>query len=119
MKIIFFAFKHRYRFKDLNNFLHSRKYGQYLIINLSGPFKYYLSKIFMFLKIGKYISCDGRPIIQDIRNGYNFFIRGSELNIPSNFKSLENNIVSIKHPMLENKKIFQVYLLNLKRNSQQ
>ena len=117
MKIIFFAFKHRYRFKDLNNFLHSRKYGQYLIINLSGPFKHYLSKIFMFLKIGKYISCDGRPIIQNIKIGYNFFIRGSELNIPSNFKPLENNIVSIKHPMLENKNIFQVYPLNLKRVS--
>jgi hypothetical protein len=115
MKIIFFAFKHRYRFKDLNNFLHSRKYGQYLIINLSGPFKYYLSKIFMFLKIGKYISCDGKPIIKDHKIGYNFFIRGTDLNIPSDFKSLENNIVSIKHPMLKNKKIFQVYPINLKK----
>ncbi len=115
MKIIFFAFKHRYRFKDLNNFLHSRKYGQYLIINLSGPFKYYLSKIFMFLKIGKYISCDGKPIIKDHKIGYNFFIRGTDLNIPSDFKSLKNNIVSIKHPMLKNKKIFQVYPINLKK----
>ena len=115
MKIIFFAFKHRYRFKDLNNFLHSRKYGQYLIINLSGPFKYFLSKIFMFLKIGKYISCDGKPIIKDHKIGYNFFIRGSDLNIPSDFKSLQNNIVSIKHPLLKNKKIFQVYTINLKK----
>ncbi len=115
MKIIFFAFKHRYRFKDLNNFLHSRKYGQYFIINLSGPFKYYLSKIFMFLKIGKYISCDGKPIIKNPKIGYNFFIRGSDLNIPSNFNALQNNIVSIKHPMLENKKIFQIYPINLKK----
>ena len=115
MNLIYFAFKYRYRFKDLNNFLNSRIYGKYLLINLGGPFKYYLSKILILLKIGRAISCDGRPLIRNKSQGYNFFIRGSDLNIPSNLLDLDNNIVAIKHPLLENNKIFQIYPINIKK----
>ena len=116
MNLIYFAFKYRYRFKDLNNFLKSRIYGNYILLNFSGPFKYYLSKILILLKIGRAISCDGRPLIKNKSQGYNFFIRGTDLNIPSNLLDLDNNIVAIKHPLLENNKIFQIYPINIKKN---
>ena len=116
MNLIYFAFKYRYRFKDLNNFLKSRIYGNYILLNFSGPFKYYLSKILILLKIGRAISCDGRPLIRNKSQGYNFFIRGTDLNIPSNLLDLDNNIVAIKHPLLENNKIFQIYPINIKKN---
>ena len=116
MNLIYFAFKYRYRFKDLNNFLKSRIYGNYILLNFSGPFKYYLSKILILLKIGRAISCDGRPLIKNKSQGYNFFIRGTDLNIPTNLLDLDNNIVSIKHPLLENNKIFQIYPINIKKN---
>ena len=116
MNLIYFAFKYRYRFKDLNNFLNSRIYGKYILLNFSGPFKYYLSKILILLKIGRAISCDGHPLINNKSQGYNFFIRGTDLNIPSNLLDLDNNIVSIKHPLLKNDKIFQIYPINIKKN---
>ena len=116
MNLIYFAFKYRYRFKDLNNFLKSRIYGNYILLNFSGPFKYYLSKILILLKIGRAISCDGHPLIKNKSQGYNFFIRGTDLNIPSNLLYLDNNIVSIKHPLLKNDKIFQIYPINIKKN---
>ena len=116
MNLIYFAFKYRYRFKDLNNFLKSRIYGKYILLNFSGPFKYYLSKILILLKIGRAISCDGHPLIKNKSQGYNFFIRGTDLNIPSNLLDLDNNIVAIKHPLLENNKIFQIYPINIKKN---
>ena len=115
MNLIYFAFKYRYRFKDLNNFLKSRIYGNYILLNFSGPFKYYLSKILILLKIGRAISCDGQPMIRNKSQGYNFFIRGTDLNIPSNLVDLDNNIVAIKHPLLENNKIFQIYPINIKK----
>ena len=115
MNLIYFAFKYRYRFKDLNNFLKSRIYGNYILLNFSGPFKYYLSKILILLKIGRAISCDGQPMIRNKSQGYNFFIRGTDLNIPTNLLDLDNNIVAIKHPLLENNKIFQIYPINIKK----
>ena len=45
MNLIYFAFKYRYRFKDLNNFLKSRIYGNYILLNFSGPFKCIQGKI--------------------------------------------------------------------------
>ena len=41
MNLIYFAFKYRYRFKDFNNFLKSRIYGNYILLNFGGPFKYF------------------------------------------------------------------------------
>ena len=116
MNLIYLAFKYRYRFKDLNNFLKSRIYGNYILLNFGGPFKYYLSKILILLKIGRAISCDGRPMIRNKSQGYNFFIRGTDFNIPSNLVDFDNNIVAIKHPLLENNKIFQIYPINIKKN---
>ena len=106
MRLIFFSFKHRYRQKELNNFLNTRIYGKYFILNLGGPFKYFITKILLFLRIGKAISCDGRPLIADKSRGINFWMRGTIVNIPQTFRNLNNNVVSIYHPILQNKKIF-------------
>ena len=97
MKLVFFSFKHRHRYKDLNNFLNSRIYGKYYILNLAGPLKYFIAKLLIFLKIGKTISCDGKPLIVDKSRGINFWMRGTILNIPQTFRNLNNNVVSIYH----------------------
>tara|TARA_B100000989_G_scaffold297289_2_gene282633 strand:+ start:2003 stop:2995 length:993 start_codon:yes stop_codon:yes gene_type:complete len=112
MKLVFFAFKHRYRFKDLNNFLHSRLYGKYFLLNLGGPLKHFIAKILLKINFGFAISCDARPLIENKKNGINFFIRGTNLNIPNNFKHLNNNFVSIKNPFKEENNIFQIYPIN-------
>tara|TARA_X000000950_G_scaffold5519_1_gene5802 strand:- start:1815 stop:2807 length:993 start_codon:yes stop_codon:yes gene_type:complete len=113
MKLVFFAFKHRYRYKDLNNFLHSRLYGKYFLLNLGGPFKHLVAKILLNTHFGFAISCDARPLIKNKKSGINFFIRGTNLNIPTNFKHLENNFVSIKNPFIQEENIFQIYPINI------
>lgn len=115
MRLVFFSFKHRYRKKELNNFLANRIYGKYFILNLGGPFKHFVTKILLFLKIGKAISCDGRPLIADKSKGINFWMRGTTLNIPNDFKNLNNNFVTIDNPFVQNKKIFQMYPINIKK----
>ena len=72
MKLIFFAFKHRYRYKDLNNFLNSRFYGKYFLLNLGGPFKHFIARVLLKLKFGFAISCDARPLIENKKLGINF-----------------------------------------------
>ena len=115
MRLVFFSFRHRYRKKELNNFLANRIYGKYFILNLGGPFKHFVAKILIFLKIGKAISCDGRPLIPDKSKGINFWMRGTTLNIPNDFKNLNNNFVTIDNPFVQNKKIFQMYPINIKK----
>jgi hypothetical protein len=115
MDLVFFSFKRRYRKKDLNNFLATRICGKYIILNLSGPFRHFVAKILMSLNIGKAISCDGKPLILDKSKGINFWIRGTTLNIPNDFKKLNNNFVTIDNPFVKNKKIFQIYPINIKK----
>ncbi len=113
MKLVFFAFKHRYRYKDLNNFLHTRVYGKYFLLNLGGPFRHLFAKILLKINFGFAISCDARPLITNKKSGINFFIRGTNLNIPNNFRQLDNNFASIKNPFIEEKNIFQIYPINI------
>ena len=115
MRLIFFSFKHRYRQKELNNFLNTRIYGKYFILNLGGPFKNFIAKILLFLRIGKAISCDGRPLIADKSRGINFWMRGTTLHIPKDLKKLNNNFVTIDNPFVKDKKIFQIYPISIKR----
>lgn len=116
MKLIFFAFKHRYRYKDLNNFLNSRFYGKYFLLNLGGPFKHFIARVLLKLKFGFAISCDARPLIESKKSGINFFIRGTNLNIPTHYRNLENNYVSIKNPFKKENNIFQIYPINLTKS---
>ena len=115
MKLVFFSFKHRYRKKELNNFLATRIYGKYFILNLGGPFKHFVAKILIFLKIGKAISCDGRPIVSDKSKGINLWMRGTNLNIPNDLKNLNNNFETIDNPFIQNQKIFYLYPINIKK----
>ena len=84
-----------------------------IFLNLGGPFKYFIAKILLKINFGFAISCDARPLIENKRSGINFFIRGTNLNVPSYFKHLDNNFVSIKNPFKEEKNIFQVYPINI------
>ena len=113
MKLVFFAFKHRYRYKDLNNFLHSRIYGKYFLLNLGGPFRHLVAKILLTTHFGFAVSCDARPLIKNKKSGINFFIRGTNLNIPTNFRHLDNNFVSIKNPFIQEENIFQIYPIDI------
>ncbi|MDA7573339.1 hypothetical protein N8745_03650 [Candidatus Pelagibacter sp.] len=115
MKLIFFSFKHRYRNKELNNLLNSRVYGKYLLLNLSGPIKYIIAKLLLFLKIGKAISCDGRPVINHKLRGINLWMRGTNLDITANCKNLDNNFETIYNPFIKNQKIFYLYPTNIKK----
>lgn len=116
MKVIYFAFKHRFRYKDLNNFLSTRFYGKYLVLNLGGPFKHFIAKFFLKFRLGFAISCDGRPLISDKKLGINFFVRGTNLNIPIRFKNFSNNYVSINNPFDKEKNLFQVYPININKS---
>ena len=115
MKLIFFSFKHRYRNKELNNLLNSRVYGKYLLLNLSGPIKYIIAKLLLFLKIGRAISCDGRPVINHKLRGINLWMRGTNLDITANCKNLDNNFETIYNPFIKNQKIFYLYPTNIKK----
>ena len=115
MKLIFFSFKHRYRQKELNNFLKSRTYGKYFILNLGGPFRYFIAKLLIFLRIGRAISCDGKPLITKKSKGINFWMRGTTQHIPKDLKKLNNNFVTIDNPFVKDKKIFQIYPINIKQ----
>jgi hypothetical protein len=42
-------------------------------------------------------------------------MRGTTLNIPNDFKKLNNNFVTIDNPFVKNKKIFQIYPINIKK----
>jgi hypothetical protein len=115
MKLIFFSFKHRYRQKELNNFLKSRTYGKYFILNLGGPFRYFIAKLLIFLRIGRAISCDGKPLITKKSKGINFWMRGTTQHIPKDLKKLNNNFVTIDNTLVKDKKIFQIYPINIKQ----
>ena len=77
MKLIFFSFRASYRKMLFNNFIQNNIYGKYIVINLGGPIKHYIAKFFLFLGIGKGISCDGNPLISNISKGINFWSRNS------------------------------------------
>ena len=115
MKLIFFSFKHRYRQKELNNFLKSRTYGKYFVLNLGGPFRHLIAKLLIFLRIGRTISCDGKPLITEKSRGINFWMRGTTLHIPEDLKKLNNNFVTINNPLFQDKKIFQIYPIAIKQ----
>ncbi len=115
MRLIFFSFKHRYRQKELNNFLKSRAYGKYFILNLGGPFRYNIEKLLILLCVGRAISCDGKPLISEKSRGINFWMRGTTLHIPKDLKKLNNNFVTIDNPFVKDKKIFQIYPISIKQ----
>ena len=69
----------------------------------------------IFLKIGKTISCDAKPLIPDKTKGINLWMRGTNLDIPNDLKKLNNNFVTIDNPFIQNQKIFRLYPINIKK----
>ena len=108
MKLIFFSFRANYRKMLFNNFIQNNIYGKYIVINLGGPIKHYIAKFFLFLGIGKGISCDGNPLISNISKGINFWSRNS-LHLEENKKKLDNNFFSINNSHISKNNIFQIY----------
>tara|TARA_Y100000591_G_C21834677_1_gene701725 strand:+ start:178 stop:1167 length:990 start_codon:yes stop_codon:yes gene_type:complete len=109
MQLIFFSFKHRYRRKELNNLLRNSIYGKYILLNLSGPIKNIFAKLLILLRIGKTISCDGRPVINDKSRGINLWMRGTNLDIPKELKELNNNYETISNPFIKDQQIFNLF----------
>ena len=108
MKLIFFSFRANYRKMLFNNFIQNNIYGKYIVINLGGPIKHYIAKFFLFLGIGKGISCDGNPLISNISKGINFWSRNS-LHLEENKKKMDNNFFSINNSHISKNNIFQIY----------
>ena len=108
MKLIFFSFRANYRKMLFNNFIQNNIYGKYIVINLGGPIKHYIAKFFLFLGIGKGISCDGNPLISNISKGINFWSKNS-LHLEEDKKKFNNNFFSINNSHITKNNIFQIY----------
>ena len=91
-----------------NNFIQNNIYGKYIVINLGGPIKHYIAKFFLFLGIGKGISCDGNPLISNISKGINFWSKNS-LHLEEDKKKFNNNFFSINNSHITKNNIFQIY----------
>ena len=118
----FFIFKFRFRRAAFNNFLKLKKIKNYKIIDLSGPFKYYLlSKILIMIvqifpkKFDNFIliSCDGLPFIKI--NSVNIWFGGTSLKIPKEFNKYSNNLPMIKNFIVKEKNFISLYPCNLKK----
>jgi len=117
-----FVFKYRFRKVAFNNLLKFKKIKNYRLIDLSGPYKYFLfSKLLIFIidsfpkkfKNITLISCDGLPFIK--KNAVNIWFGGTNLKIPNQFKSYKNNIPMIKNLIVKEKNFVNFYPCDLKK----
>ena len=116
MKIVFLVFRNNYRFSALGNFAKSRKYGDVLIISLGGKFKSIIGSCLYYLGIGKFISIDGSPFLENRNNSINFWLTGTSLKILNKYNNYKNNFVNMSNPIIgKEKKIFQIYKI-IKKN---
>jgi len=116
-KIIFLIFKNNYRYYALGNFGKSKKYLNYRIISLGGRLQSFIGIIFYYLNIGKFISIDGNPFLKNQKNSINVWFTGTTLKILTKFRGYKNNYVNMHNPITyEEKKIFQIYPIILKKN---
>jgi hypothetical protein len=118
MRVLFLFFRNNYRKKALGNFVKTRLYGKYFIINLSGVIKFFLFfNLIKFLKFGKIISIDGNPLVAK-QVGINFWLTGTHMKILEKFRNVDNNYVNLNNPILKkNERIFQIYpIINNKWN---
>jgi hypothetical protein len=118
MRVLFLFFKNDYRKKALGNFVNTRLYGKYFIINFSGVIKFFLFfNLLKFLKFGKIISIEGDPLVTK-EVGINFWLTGTHMKILKKFRNVGNNYVNLNNPMLKkNERIFQIFpIINNKWN---
>ncbi len=116
MKFIFFIFKSRYRRLALNNFLYSKNFYPYRIVNLSGPilsFFGYLIYLFNFSKKMKFISCDAYPFLKKKESGINIWLGGTNFKIMEKYKTFNNNFVTASTIFTGRNNKIQLYPCNL------
>jgi len=98
MNFFFFVFKYNFRKNSFNNFLKINKIKNYIVFDLSGPFKYYLFGKWVIFLIQKFnhffnntvlISCDAEPPL--VKNSINIWFGGTSNKIPHDFTNLKNN----------------------------
>jgi len=118
-----FVFKYRFRKTAFNNFLNIRQIKNFKIIDLSGPFKYFLlSRILIFIinlssnlfSNFTLISCDGLPFLK--KKGVNIWFGGTKHKIPRKFRHHKNNIPVIRSPLIKEKNWVSLYPCLLKKN---
>ncbi len=112
MKYLIFIFKHRFRKSSLNNILKCKKIKQTYIIDLSGPFFYYLGKIlYFFIKSKKvvFISCDGLDFLKRESNSINFWMGGTSEKILDKYKRFKNNFFAASTIFTDNSKLLIFY----------
>jgi hypothetical protein len=117
MKLIFLIFKSKYRYKDIGNFLNSRIYNNFFLINFTGPLLSIFGRILICFKFGRGISLDGNPIIKNKSEGVNIWFGGTSFKIPEKFKNLNNNYVNIKNILFPRDNLFKFYPINIKEFS--
>ena len=107
-----FVFKQRLRIASWNNFLKIKQIKNYIIIDLSGPVKFFLfSKLLIFIinsfhkRLNNFtlISCDGLPFLK--KNAVNMWFGGTKSKIIKKYQKYQNNLVVVKNA-LHNKKNF-------------
>ena len=115
-KFLFFIFRYKFRVLALNNFLRSKKIGNYHLINLSGPFLSWIGlfiyKLDLFNNF-KFISCDGWPYLNKEKNSINIWFGGTILKIPSIYSNKKNNYVTASNIFTRSEKLIQFYPIKI------
>ena len=116
-RYIFLIFRSNYRKSTIGNFGKSNSYGDIKLISLSGRIKSIFGRILYFFKIGKFISVDGDPFLQDEKNSINIWFTGTSLRITKKYKDFKNNYVNMDNPIIDKeKKIFRLMPIIHNRN---
>ena len=120
MKFFFFVFKYNFRKNSFNNFLKINKIKNYRVINLSGPFRYYLCGKWIIFLIQKFnyffentvlISCDAQPLL--VKNSINIWFGGTSSKIPADFIKLKNNCHVFDNFIKKEENLLKLYPHNL------
>ena len=112
MKYLIFIFKHRFRKNSLNNILRCKKIKDTRIIDLSGPYFYFLGKILYFFIRSKkvvFISCDGLDFLKRESNSINFWMGGTSQKILEKYKKFKNNFVAASTIFTDESKLLIFY----------
>ena len=118
MKYLIFIFKHRFRKNSLNNLLKCKKIRDTYIIDLSGPYFYFLGKILYFFIRSKkvvFISCDGLDFLKRETNSINFWMGGTSEKILEKYKEYKNNFVAASTIFTDQSKLLIFYPTLIKK----
>ena len=88
-KYIFLIFRNDFRKATIGNFGKSNSYGNINLISLSGRIKSIFGRILYFLKLGKFISVDGDPFLEDEKNSINIWFSGTSQKVTKRFQNFK------------------------------